>query len=346
MSAREPSVAAERGSARAQSQVARMFELVPYLQSHKGIQLADVANAFGVSQGQIVKDLNVLWFCGLPNALSGDLIEVDMDAVEEDGVVHLSNAEFMQRPLRLSSDEARALVLALRALVDSAGPGERSAVDRALAKIEAATGDHAVPPTVVDIQVDQGDLAIRERVDEALRGARQLRLTYYVASRDEATDRVVDPLRLLYFEGRPYLEAWCHRAEERRLFRIQSILSADVLDTPAEPPSDVSLIDVSQGAFQPDPQDAVATLELQPGARWVADYYPIESSEPLPDGRLRISLRYADERWLRRLVLRLGGAALVVEPQSLADAVREHASAALALYDDAEQPVEHPRVVG
>lgn len=309
-----------------------MFELVPYLQSHKGIHVAEVARAFGVTTAQIVKDLNVLWFCGLPNALTGDLIDVDMDAVEEEGVVHLSNAEFMQRPLRLSSDEARALVLALRALVDSAGPGERSAVDRALAKIEAATGDHALPPTVVDIQVDQGDPAIRRTVDAGLRESRQVRLRYYVASRDETTDRVVDPLRLLYFEGRPYLEAWCHRAHERRLFRIQSILSAELLDSPADPPVDVSLIDVAQGAFQPDPEDSVATLELAPSARWVAEYYPIESAEPMPDGGLRVCLRYADARWLRRLVMRLGGAARIVQPAGLADEVREHALAALALY--------------
>ncbi len=311
-----------------------MLELVPYLQARNGVPVAEVARDFGVEPGQIVKDLNVLWFCGLPNAVTGDMIDVDMEALEDSGVVRLSNAEYLTRPLRLSASEALALIVALRALAESAGPRERAPVDRALAKVEAAAGEGSSPAAAVDVQLDTGDPEIREAVDQALRDGRQLQLTYYVASRDETTERVVDPLRLIYFEGRPYLEAWCHRAEETRLFRVESITAATVLETPAAPPVDVSLLDVSRGAFQPDPDDPVAVLDLEPAARWVADYYPTDATTELPGGGLRVELRYADARWLQRLVMRLSGAAWVVEPAELAASVRELAAAALANYSD------------
>lgn len=322
-------------TARAQSQVARMLELVPYLQARGGVPVAEVARDFGVTTAQIVKDLNVLWFCGLPNAVSGDMIDVDMDALQEEGVVRLTNADYLSRPLRLSSAEALALIVALRALAESAGPRERAPVDRALAKIEIAAGERSSTAAVVDIQLDPGDPRIREAVDTALRDRRQLRLTYYVARRDESTDRVTDPLRLVYFEGRPYLEAWCRRAGETRLFKVDNITSATVLDTPTDPPVDVSLLDVSQGAFRPNPEDPVAVVDLEPAARWVADYYPTEGSTELPGGGLRVRLRYTDAQWLRRLVLRLGGSARVVDPTDLADSVRELARAALAGYPSA-----------
>lgn len=309
-----------------------MLELVPYLQARGGVPVVDVARDFGVSPGQIVKDLNVLWFCGLPNSVSGDMIDVDMEALEDDGVVRLSNAEYLTRPLRLAPAEALALIVALRALAESAGPREREPVDRALAKIEAAAGERSSQAAAVDVQLDTGDPRIREAVDLALRESRQLHLTYYVASRDETTERVADPLRLVYFEGRPYLEAWCHRAQETRLFRVDSITAAVVLETPAAPPVDVSLLDVSQGAFRPDPADPVAVLDLEPSARWVADYYPTESTRELAGGGQRIELRYADARWLQRLVMRLGGAARVVEPRELADAIRQSAAQSLANY--------------
>ena len=321
-------------TARAQSQVARMLELVPYLQARNGVPVADVARDFGVPTGQIIKDLNVLWFCGLPNSVTGDMIDVDMEALEDDGIVRLSNAEYLTRPLRLNPSEALALIVALRALAESAGPRERAPVDRALAKIEAAAGERSRHAAAVDVQLDKGDPEIREAVDLALRESRQLHLTYYVASRDETTERVADPLRLVYFEGRPYLEAWCHRAQETRLFRVDSITAARVLDTPAAPPVDVSLLDLSRGAFRPDPDDPVAVLDLDPSARWVADYYPVESSIELEGGRLRVELRYADARWLRRLVMRLSGAARVVEPDDLAESVRELAGNSLANYPD------------
>ena len=206
------------------------------------------------------------------------MIDVDMEALEDDGIVRISNAEFLTRPLRLTPAEALALIVALRALAESAGPRQREPVDRALAKIEAAAGERSAQAAAVDVQLDTGDPEIREAVDQALREGRQLHLTYYVASRDETTERVTDPLRLVYFEGRPYLEAWCHRAQETRLFRVDSITAAKVLDTPADPPADVSLLDVSQGAFRPDPDDPVAVLDLDPAARWVADYHPVEST--------------------------------------------------------------------
>ncbi len=319
-------------TARAQSQVARMLELVPYLQARGGVPVADVARDFGVTTGQIVKDLNVLWFCGLPNAVSGDMIDVDMEALQDEGVVRLTNAEYLSRPLRLSPAEALALIVALRALAESAGPRERVAVDRALAKIEAAAGERSSPTAVVDVQLDPGDPQIRGAVDLALRESRQIHLTYYVASRDETTERVADPLRLVFFEGRPYLEAWCHRAQETRLFKVDNITAATVLETAAEPPVDVSLLDTSLGAFRPDPADPVAVVDLDPSARWVADYYPTEGTTELGGGGLRVQLRYTDVQWLRRLVMRLGGSARVVEPSSLADSVRELARQTLALY--------------
>ncbi len=313
-----------------------MLELVPYLQARSGVPVTEVARDFGVPPAQIIKDLNVLWFCGLPNSVTGDMIEVDMEALEDEGVVRISNAEYLTRPLRLSPAEALALIVALRALAESAGPRQREPVDRALAKIEKAAGERSAQAAAVDVQLDKGDPEIRDAVDLALRDGRQLHLTYYVASRDETTERVADPLRLVYFEGRPYLEAWCRRANETRLFRVDSITAVKVLDTPSDPPTDLSLLDVSHGAFRPDPDDPVAVLDLEPAARWVADYHLVESTVELEGGRLRVELRYADARWLRRLVMRLGGTARVVEPADLADAVRQSATESLSNYP-------HPR---
>ncbi len=96
---------------------------------------------FGVQPAQIVKDLKVLWFCGLPNSVTGDMIDIDMEALDGEGVVKLSNADYLTRPLRLAPHEALALMVALRALREVSAPGERDVVDRALKKIEAASGD-------------------------------------------------------------------------------------------------------------------------------------------------------------------------------------------------------------
>ncbi len=318
-------------TANAQAQVERMLALVPYLRAREGIRVDDVAKDFGVKPAQIVKDLKVLWFCGLPNSVTGDMIDIDMDALDGEGVVRLSNADFLTRPLRLAPHEALALMVALRALRETGGQ-ERDAVDRALAKLEAAAGEVAARASAVDIHVDPVDAHTRAVVDQALTERKQLDLGYYVPTRDETTRRVVDPMRLIFSEGQAYLEAWCNRVDEVRMFRLDRITAATLLDTPATPRAESHRVDLSRGVFQPDPSDPVAVIELEPAARWVADYYPIEHQRELAGGRLQVSLRFRDERWLQRLVLRLGGEARLVEPVQLSQQVRRRAAEALKHY--------------
>ncbi|MGZ4437488.1 MAG: helix-turn-helix transcriptional regulator [Nocardioides sp.] len=320
----------------ARDQVARMLALVPYLQAHGEVTVEQAARDFRVRPTTIRNDLKVLWFCGLPGLGMGDLIDVDMDALEEGGVIRLSNADYLSRPLRLDSSEASALIVALRALRDGGEDAVRPLVDRTLAKLEAAAGDGAALAAQVDVRLvpEQSEVAeLRSRLEAATAAGRQVRLDYYVPARDESTERVVDPLRVVTAEGHGYLEAWCHLAEGQRLFRLDRVSAAEVLDTPVEAHPDVAPRDLSEGLFQPAADDLLATVRLRPEARWVAEYYPVEEAEDQADGTLLVRLRVGDPGWLTRLVLRLGGAATVEQPASLADAVRDTAVAALGRYE-------------
>jgi proteasome accessory factor C len=318
-------------TASAHDQVARMLALVPYLRSKSGIDIDQVATNFGVTSRQIMKDLNVLWFCGLPNAVSGDMIDIDMDAAGE-GVVRLSNADYLTRPLRLTPSEAVALIVALRTLRESSGGDEREVVDRALSKLEKVAGDAAVPASGVDVHIDPVDATVKRDVEGALRAGRRLHIEYYVPSRDETTERDVDPIRLAVVAGHTYLEGWCYRADDVRLFRLDRIVKLMVSDEPIDLPADARPRDLSEGLFRPSPDDPVATVLLEPAAAWVADYYPVESVTERPGGRIEVTLRFSDEHWLRRLVMRLGGMAQIRYPARLAEAVRDEAARAVSAY--------------
>src|SRR6202007_2886021 len=101
--------------------------------------------------------------------------------------------------------------------------------------------------TEVAVQVDlhgAGTDHLAAQVRDALSAGRRLHLRYYVPGRDEATERDVDPMRLLVVEGRPYLEGWWLRAEGVRLFRLARVLSLDTLDVPAAPPAEAVGVDI------------------------------------------------------------------------------------------------------
>ena len=321
----------------AKDQVARLLTLVPYLHAHGQVRLDDAAAALGVSPEQLLADLKVLLMCGLPGGYPDDLIDVDLDALEgpeADGMIRVSNADYLARPLRLTPTEATAIIVALRALRGGASDETREVVDRALAKLEAAAAEGSAAP-----QIDPGEESPRRldliRLEDRLRDAadrqRQVRLTYFVPSRDEVSERTVDPRGVVTAHGFRYLDAWCHSAEAPRLFRLDRIQSADVLDLPIEtapePPRDLS-----DGLFARASDAAPVTLHLGPQARWIVEYYPVEEVRQLPGGELEVDLLIADERWLERLLLRLAPHARVVSPAGTQDSVVRAARRALALY--------------
>ena len=313
----------------ATSRLSRLLALVPYLLARQGVPIGEAAREFGISERQLVKDLELLFVCGLPGHLPDDLIDADW----ESGHVYVSNADTIARPLRLGVDEAVALLVGLRTLAEVPGLHDRDAIDRAVAKLEQAAGDAAAPGGQVAVEVDgHGRGAILALWHEALARGRRLHLRYHVPARDETTERDVDPMRVVVVDGRPYLEAWCRRADDVRLFRLDRVVDATLLDAPAEVPPDAPRRDFDDGVFQPSPDDLLVTIDLSPGGHWVAEYYPCESSERRAGDILRIGLRTPDTRWVERLILRLGGAGVVVEPADLAERVRAKATGALAAY--------------
>jgi predicted DNA-binding transcriptional regulator YafY len=309
----------------------RLLALVPYVMSRKVVGLAETAEAFGISERELVDDLNLLWCVELraPDPYC------PIDLSYEGGEIVVSQAESMGRPLRLAVDEASALLVALRMLAEVPGLEDRSAMSRLIAKLEAAAGEAASVSAQVAVQVDIQDDAAEGyagQIRAALSARRRVHLRYYVPGRDEATERDVDPMRLLVVEGRPYLEGWCLRAEGMRLFRLDRVLSLDVLDVPSAPPAEAEPVDIDQGLFRPSPDDVLVELELSAAGRWVAEYYPCESVTDLEEGRLKVALRTPDTGWVRRLALRLGEDGRVVSPPALVAEVREAASVALANY--------------
>jgi proteasome accessory factor C len=307
----------------------RLLALVPYLIARPGIAIDEAAEDLGVTPRQLRKDLELLWMCGLPGYGPGDLIDLSMDG----DTVTVQYDAGMRRPLRLTGAEATALLVALRALVDTPGMVDADAVRRAVAKIEAAAGQAEPAGVAVGLGVREGvsTANVRRVVQAALQAGRALRITYYTASKDEITERTIDPMRMLIVDGRGYLEAWCRRADSVRLFRLDRVDEVTVLDEPAAPPANASQVDVSAGIFRPRPDQEQAQFVLEPDARWVSEYYPVEDLEELDGGRLRVRMRYADTAWMVRLLLSLGGDVRVEQPDSLRGTMRERASAAITL---------------
>ena len=312
----------------AAGRLSRLLSLVPWLSAHPGVTIPEAAEHFGVSEKQLVEDLNLLICTGRPGHQHQEL--VDIQFWDEDGVITVLDPQTIGRPLRFSADEAASLLVALRLLAAVPGPHDRDAIASAQAKLEAAAGEARAAAEGVVVQVDA---TVAPEVETAVRAAledgRRLHITY-IGALDDRTERDVDPLRIVALDGRVYLEGWCHRAEAMRTFRLDRIVAAEVLGDAADVPADAVPLDLGAGVLRP--QGGSVTLVLDRSVRWIAEEFPVDSVQELPDGRLQVVLPVADERWLVRLLLRSVPSVQVVDRPDVAERVRAEAAAALAAY--------------
>ncbi|MFE9576828.1 helix-turn-helix transcriptional regulator [Nocardia sp. NPDC006044] len=307
--------------------LSRLLNMIPYFIAHPGISAAEAAADLGVTSKQLMSDLNQLWMCGLPGYGPGDLI--DLSFSEES--IEVTFSAGIDRPLRLTSTEATALLVALRSIVDMPGMVDPTAAHAAIAKIESAiVGGSAAEPGHARIPPPEAPAVATVR--SALARQRALALVYYSASRDVVTERVVDPIRIVLVDNMSYLQAWCRQAEGVRLFRFDRIEAATELDEPARPPSHATEESAALDLFQDDPAVPLARLRIHGDYAWVLDQYPMHRVAVNADGSLEATMRFATLDWMARLLLGFGAGVTVLGPPDLVAAVRERSNAALAAY--------------
>src|SRR5512139_1955035 len=149
-------MSAAKSGTTSMDRLTRLLALVPYVVSRESVAVDQAAAAFGVSEKQLIDDLNLLWCVELraPDPYC------PIDLSYEGGEITVAEAESFSRPLRLAADEASALLVALRMLADIPDLEDRDALSRVIAKLETAAGAAAAPSDRLSVQVDaRGDTA-------------------------------------------------------------------------------------------------------------------------------------------------------------------------------------------
>jgi proteasome accessory factor C len=290
----------------ADARLGRLLAIVPWVAAHDGPSLEEVCRRFGVTERDLLADLNLLFMCGVYPFTPDVLIDVHI----ADGRVWISMADWFRRPLRLDPQEALALVSAGRTLLafPDARPGGPLAT--ALEKLDGALGLAGAEALDVDLTVV--DAGVMSSLRGAVERAEKVRIDYYSYGRDQRSARVVHPWRVFNQGGEWYLEAWCENVAAPRNFRLDRIESLDATGESFDPPTG-PVAGVPPAVYHPQDADPVWVLDLGEPARWIAEQYPNESVEERAGGVLRVRLRAARSAWLERLLLRAGPHVRVVE---------------------------------
>jgi proteasome accessory factor C len=293
----------------------RLLAVLTWLARQGRAPVAELAERFGLSPDELIADLELAACCGLPPYTPDQLMEIMVD--DEEVVANLGPE--LARPRRLTAAEGFALATAARAIEAVPGADPEGSLARGLDKLEAVLGDRD------RLRIDLGEPPHLAELRQAVETGAQIELGYYSVSSDEESLRVVDPVNVMVLDGRWYLDGYCHRAGDRRRFRVDRVLSvrltgeqvAHAEATTVSGPSGPRDADVSEAAFVPGPDAIVATVAVGDGGMWLIDALPNLGVEQSADGRTLVRLAVASTVWFDRLLLRLGPHGEVLDPPEL-----------------------------
>jgi proteasome accessory factor C len=290
---------------------------VPFLREQRAIPIAELADAVGSDESQVAADLTVLSMCGGDERDPTQLVGV----MVEGGVAEVfADLPALERPVRLTQAEARALVTALQAI----GAG----ADSPLAAKLTAFATRSVEPedlaaTVRAAFAPSGQAALLAAL--AIHAERHVsaRIGYVSATTGAETSRVVHPYALYRWRDVWYLVAFCETAGEERTFRVDRITGVATTGVPFEPPAGFT----ASASPLPDLDSLPrATVRFSADAPDLNDRdWPGAVFERPGDGSVIARVPYAGESWISRAVTARLGEAEALEPAHLRLAVAQSA---------------------
>ena len=293
-------------SDRTATRLSRILALIPYVLAKDGAKVSEILERFGYTEAELTRDLNTVFFCGLPGYTPGDLMEAYIDGDE----VIIDAADYFARAPRLTSMEALGLMAAGMAILGSGqgSPELGKAVDKLTKALLPDAG------TAVDVDVS-GDSANLAALKSAAIERRVVRITYRSLSHEEETVREIEPWAVVTTLGNWYVQGYCRMVDAERVFRVDRIRRMDVLDEEFERPENLTEPGIG---YTPSDDDIAARIRLSPRARWVLDYYPVDVLKETKTGT-EIRFTSPEAEIPARLLLRLGPEARLLE----GDEVRE-----------------------
>ena len=290
---------------------ARLLDLVPYINTHQGIALKDLAAVFEVSNAQMVNDLTTLWMCGLPGYTPLELMDLDF----ESGYVNISNAPTLAKPRSVTFDEGVALILGLD-LLRASIPTDRSdlleKIDSLSARLSSIINLNSTFSVVAP--VNQG---VSAAIDEALASRSSLEIEYHSMYRDEITQRTIFPIEIIEVEGQQYLSSYCYSASDFRQFKLDRIQQAVVTQESKTIPEDAA-----------DTQRINSRLKVLKPTREIAERF---SRQDLKAGS-EFDFQTYSQQWLERSILSSGDGVALLTPPEIRASIAQMAQSMLDRY--------------
>jgi proteasome accessory factor C len=294
-------------------QTSRLLDLVPFLLSHQGISLTDLAKHFKVETDVMLDDLNTLWMCGLPGYTPLELIDLAFDS----GYVTIRNAAPLAYVRTMSSSEIVALALGLDLLRENSenlGTEQINRIEVLAKKLRDRIGAQiSITPS--------SNTAHRSVISTAIARRVPVEMTYYSSNSDQKTERVVTAYDFFLDNDVEYFQGYCHSSQGMRTFRIDRIVAVSLSES----------VEVIHESLPSKSESFRVDATVRALDRASAEAFGLV----LGDLRLggSVILHAFSPEWLIRSIIAGAGSLVVEGSQELALQIRQSIDSTMALYE-------------
>lgn len=166
---------------------------------------------------------------------------------------------------------------------------------------------------------DRGDAELFEGLRRAIARRKRVKISYNGI--DGATERVVEPLKLIFKSSAWHLGDFCLVGRDFRFFKLTRISDFEVLGEGFEPKG------FPHRPKEMEPPTVRLFVRFSPQTAFrVYDEFTVSAIEPQPDGSFIVTVTHrAAEDWLKGYILGFGALAEVLEPQYLRELIAAEA---------------------
>jgi predicted DNA-binding transcriptional regulator YafY len=322
------------------NRIDRLTGMILLLQGQRVITAEQIAAHFELSVRTVYRDLAALGEAGVP-------------IVAEAGVGYSLMRGYHMPPVMFTADEAAALFMSGEITEQIADESLKQSLRSAMLKVRSVLPQEKKDylrrlKDTVGVRFRQsGDELRRDSImpiQDAIVRRRCLAIQYNTANRGAITDRVVEPLGLVYYARQWHVIAWCRLREDVRDFRLDRIGKWEVLPETYNGHENFSVKDFLR--------ESIAIQELTPVTvtveRDAMEHFragmPCSalSEEPLPDNRVKLEMLAFSLDWLAAWLLGFGDRVEALSPVELRNSMRDMALAIASRYG-AEPPRQQQR---
>jgi len=287
-----------------------LIEMLPWMVANNGASLHEVATQFEITDKYALELISQLVVTG-PSQDGGGLVDIDFEDADS---IYVSDAKSLDRPIKFTSLEATTLLGGLHYLEQFPSLASSEIVAGLITKIQSLLPSLESPISVIAAPIHD---EIYEVLASSIKNKRAVQISYGALSKEDISQRLVDPVQLYVRDDFTYLQAWCRRSQAWRNFRLDRIMAGVQSEHSLEVPADI--------VETQETREYLAVIELDKAYYGTLDQVDIITFKESMWHAVEVQLKVYSRDWLISMILASGGRMRATGPPDLIQGLIERA---------------------